>query len=62
MLRNQNILFDIICGTTIKRMACIRYPRIKHYSKSEEIERENFNKNCCILYRLATQANRKRNH
>lgn len=38
MLRDQNILFDMM--HTIKRMASITYPRIKHYSKSEWIERE----------------------
>lgn len=44
MLRHQNILFAINCGTIIKRIAYIRYPRIKHYRKSEGIEREKFNK------------------
>lgn len=38
MLRYQNLLFDMICGTTIKRMVDIRYPRIKHY-KSKRIEK-----------------------
>lgn len=42
--KKLGIYYLMICGTTIKRMAYIRYPRIKHYNKSERIEREKLDK------------------
>lgn len=47
---NQNdskkliIYYLMICGTTIKRMVYIRYPRIQQYNKTEGTERGKVDK------------------